>query len=79
MTNTYEITDLAGVMYTAYCVAVGGKAFNGEPLPTWPEFQADPKKLEQVTGWLAVAEVALNPRWKEYATNNRGLVSQLPQ
>lgn len=38
-------------LYDIYCAAVGGKAFNGDPLPSWDEFQADPKKLKQVQAW----------------------------
>ena len=38
---------LAKEMYTTYCEAVGGKAFNGNPLPTWEEFRADELKQLQ--------------------------------
>jgi hypothetical protein len=46
---------LAGAMYTAYCAAVGGKAFNGDPLPDWQNFRADPFRREQYQGWIAAA------------------------
>lgn len=46
---------LAGELYTIYCAAVGGVAFNGEPLPDWEAFRADPAKGKQVNGWLALA------------------------
>lgn len=49
---------LAESMYTAYCAAVGGKAFNGGTLPDWQTFSADPTKQTQVAGWLAAANVA---------------------
>lgn len=51
-------TELAGKMYDAYCEAVGGVAFNGDPLPTWKEFETDPNKQKQVKGWLASAQIA---------------------
>jgi hypothetical protein len=51
--------DLAGLMYAEYCKAVGGKAFNGDPLPSWEEFSNDNTKLKQVTGWIVAAETAL--------------------
>lgn len=46
---------LAGALYESYCNAVGGTAFNGDPLPLWAEFYTDPKKAKQVAGWIAVA------------------------
>lgn len=49
-------------LYTVYCRAVGGKAFNGEKLPVWREFMSDPKKQVQVEGWLQVAEFVLGSK-----------------
>lgn len=49
---------LAGVMYTAYCEAVGGVAYDGKPLPKWEEFSTDPTKKKQTLGWMAAARVA---------------------
>lgn len=49
---------LAGVLYERYSVAVGGKAFNGDPLPTWDVFKADPAKQLQADAWGAVASAA---------------------
>lgn len=51
---------LACILYSEYCEKVGGKAFNGEPLPGWSEFRADENKIKQVNAWLAVAEKALS-------------------
>ena len=51
--------QLAGELYTTYCHEVGGKAFNGDPLPSWDEFSKDPKKQKQVEGWGGVASKAL--------------------
>lgn len=48
-----EIKECAMGMYDAYCGAVGGKAFNGDPLPNSAEFFADPKKETQSNAWLA--------------------------
>ena len=50
-----NIPMFAGELYTTYCEAVGGKAFNGDPLPSWEQFQTDPTKEKQVKAWLAVA------------------------
>lgn len=50
---------LAGRLYEAYCVAVGGKAFNGDPLPLWVEFSKDPNKQKQAKAWIVVAEAAI--------------------
>ncbi len=47
-------------LYTEYCNSVGGKAFNGDPLPTWAEFVKDPAKQKQVLAWLNAASVAIN-------------------
>lgn len=55
------ITDaaLAGLMYADYCIAVGGKAFDGAELPSWKVFSTDPKKKKQALGWIAAAKTAL--------------------
>jgi len=50
--------NLTDVMYTAYCQAVGGKAFNGDDLPTWDVFANDPKKQKQVNAWRVAAKAA---------------------
>lgn len=44
-------------LYTAYCVEVGGKAFNGDPLPNWDSFYNDPNKEKQVNAWLKVGDI----------------------
>lgn len=46
---------LASKLYSAYSEKVGGVAFNGDPLPTWEEFKANPEKEKQVIGWMQVA------------------------
>lgn len=46
-------------MYDAYCEKVGGKAFNGDPLPKSEEFFADKTKEKQVNAWISAADVAL--------------------
>lgn len=48
----------AAVLYAEYCKSVGGKAFNGDPLPTWDEFFADEAKSKQVEAWIAVGAIA---------------------
>jgi hypothetical protein len=47
--------EIAEKLYETYCEAVGGKAFNGDPLPSWSEFFADPKKQTQASAWVATA------------------------
>jgi len=46
---------IAVPLYETYCQSVGGKAFNGDPLPAWKEFNEDPAKQKQVNAWLNVA------------------------
>ena len=55
-----NIEEHAALLYHTYCVAVGGVAFNGDPLPSWEVFAADPAKTKQVAGWLAVALKSLD-------------------
>ncbi len=51
---------VAEELYTTYCAAVGGIAFNGDPLPDWATFYADPSKAKQASAWLAAAERAMD-------------------
>lgn len=55
MNVSQEALTLAGNLYETYCRSVGGKAFNGDPLPTWPEFRADAQKVKQANAWINVA------------------------
>lgn len=48
--------NLAGRLYEKYCAEVGGKAFNGDPLPSWQEFSSDPSKQKQANAWIASAQ-----------------------
>ena len=57
-TEDINLNFLAGVLYTEYCEAVGGKAFNGDPLPDWSTFSNDPTKTKQSNAWLKTAEKA---------------------
>lgn len=45
-------------LYECYCVAVDGKAFNGDTLPIWSVFRADPTKTKQADAWQKVADYA---------------------
>ena len=54
-----DIDYIANKLYTIYCKAVGGVAFNGDPLPDWRTFRNDPSKQKQSDAWMAVAEEAL--------------------
>lgn len=53
-----ENDELAEKLYTAYCQAVGGHAYNGDTLPDWKTFRSDPKKRTQSNAWLVVASTA---------------------
>ena len=57
MINEYIVAER---LYTAYCQAVGGVNFKGDPLPNWEEFYNDPEKQVQVRGWLKAAEAAID-------------------
>lgn len=54
-----DIETIAGRLYETYCAAVGGKAFNGDTLPTWEVFRADPTKQKQSEAWVAAAHAAV--------------------
>jgi len=56
---TIEDLRLAGVAYTAYAKAVGNRAYNGDPLPTWDQMQADPAKARLVEAWTIAASAAV--------------------
>ena len=53
-------TDLAKLMYDGYCEAVGGKAFNGDPLPKSNEFFEDETKQKQANAWIKAACIAFD-------------------
>lgn len=55
MNTSENITNdiLAAAAYTAYSQAVGGVAYNGDKLPNWESFSADPAKTKQASAWLA--------------------------
>jgi len=56
MINRYSVAD---AIYTTYCAAVGGVAFNGDPLPTWAVLADDETKKKQSEAWLAAADRAM--------------------
>lgn len=47
-------------MYDDYCAAVGGTAFNGDPLPPASEFFEDPAKQKQANAWRVTAAHAID-------------------
>lgn len=51
---------IAEKLYEAYCRAVGGVAFNGDPLPKWREFSSDEKKEKQAEAWRCAADAAMD-------------------
>lgn len=54
-----DAETLAEVLYEEYCKAVGGTAFNGDPLPDWDTFYADPNKVKQANAWIVTAAKAI--------------------
>lgn len=54
-----SIEEHADMLYSVYCDAVGGVAFNGDPLPAWADFAADPNKQKQADAWRSVAKQSL--------------------
>lgn len=46
---------LGKTAWDTYKDTVGGKAFNGDPLPTWEEMEKDPAKTQIVCAWQASA------------------------
>jgi|AntRauTorcE11897_2_1112592.scaffolds.fasta_scaffold57136_2 hypothetical protein len=50
---------VAGELYRVYCEAVGGIAFNGDPLPDWDTFYSDESKQKQSNAWLEAADRAM--------------------
>jgi hypothetical protein len=54
-----KLECFAGKLYETYCTEVGGKAFNGDSLPDWQTFRADPAKRKQSDAWVVVAQTAV--------------------
>lgn len=52
---------LAREFYDAYCSAVGGKAFNGDPLPPASEFFEDEAKSKQANAYRAAVAAIVPP------------------
>ena len=50
--------SLARLLYFNYCMAVGGKAYNGDDLPTAEEFFTDETKVKQANAWRSAAAAA---------------------
>lgn len=59
-----EISKLA---WETYKKAVGGKAFNGDPLPGWEEMVTDEQKVKIVEAWRATAEAVATKSFLEAA------------
>ena len=56
----HPLTEKAArLLYTVYCKRVGGKAFNGDPLPDWDTFVNDPAKGRQANAWRDAANELL--------------------
>jgi hypothetical protein len=52
--------NLGRINYTAYCKAVGGVAFNGDPLPAWEVMVKDPTKVKIVRAWVEGADAVID-------------------
>jgi len=57
MIDTYTVAEH---LYTVYCESVGGKAYNGDPLPDWHDFYNGPSKDKQSKAWLDAADAAID-------------------
>jgi hypothetical protein len=54
-----KTSEAATLLYTTYSAEVGGKAFNGDPLPDWQTFSNDPTKTKQAQAWERAAGALL--------------------
>jgi hypothetical protein len=61
--------SFAETLYTRYCESVGGKAFNGDPLPDWNTFKADPAKQPQALAWVDAARTGIEKLFKVHPTS----------
>jgi hypothetical protein len=52
--------ELVEQLYETYSTAVGGKNFQGDPLPDWRTFSTDPTKTKQSSAWEEVAKKAID-------------------
>lgn len=55
-----EVEQEARTMYDDYSAAVGGVAFNGDPLPGSAEFFEDPLKQKQANAYRVMAGLAID-------------------
>jgi len=44
-------------LFEAYSEGVGGKAFNGDPIPGWHELKSDKVKYGWVCAWRAARDI----------------------
>lgn len=58
--STDLVDHAAKVAWDAYKEAVGGKTYNGDPMPTWEELCKDETKARIVKAW----EIAGRAVWK---------------
>ena len=54
-----DLELIARIMYDNYCAGVGGKAFNGDPLPNSTVFFNDDTKRKQADAWRKAAQAAI--------------------
>lgn len=50
---------LGQAAWDAYSQSVGGKAYNGDPLPSWGVMREDPRKQHLVKAWVAAARAVV--------------------
>jgi hypothetical protein len=51
---------LGRIAWNAYLASIGGKSWNGEPLPAWEQMVADEKKKAIVAAWCEVARAIIH-------------------
>ncbi len=67
-TQWHDPETLANDLYTHYCQMVGGKAWNGDPLPTWEQFYSSNEKRVQSHAWVCVAARAIERLRPQHAS-----------
>lgn len=68
-----NVEKIARQFYDNYCLAVGGLAFNGDPLPKSEEFFEDPSKKLQADAWRGVAQNSITNAELEYGESEQAI------
>lgn len=70
-----KIDQKAIELYDIYTAAVGGKAWDGKPLPCGKDFMSDPTKQKQADGWRAVAAHVITPSNSSIVNSQSSIVN----